>query len=207
MDKDSFLGLRISVYFLVFVFSVMDMSQSIAQENMTINFENIQPRFQLNGMIGGKHPVRVQKTVSAVLQLERSKLPFRQHLMESGQQEQVSILKPIWGGILGGAVGFFGGGMLGVASAENCSDCGFGSIGRFLLGASIGEALVLPLGVHYGNKRRGKLGFVFLTSLAMAGGGLMIMDRLNADESWFLLVPVLQIGATVAVERITARHR
>lgn len=208
MNLYSILRLRPFAFFLMFALTLMDATRSISQESLTFDFEDIETRIQSFAKVeSSQQPRDDHEPLTALPHLEVSIRPFRQHLIERTDRKQVSIVHPIWGGLLGGTVGFFGGGFLGAVTAPDCVDCGFGPLASFFLGATIGEAFVMPLGVHYSNKRQGNFGLDLLTSLAVAGGGLLMLDRLNADESWLVLVSVLQIGATVAVERVTSQNR
>lgn len=125
-----------------------------------------------------------------------------QPIQECGQG-QGSIAGPIWGGVLGSAVGLFAGGLVGVAAA---GQDGYGAFGGLVVGAVLGEAIVMPLGVHHGNRKQGKLGRDLFASMAISGLGLLVAQGSNADGVVLPLALVLQIGATVATERYTGGH-
>lgn len=114
------------------------------------------------------------------------------------------------GGIAGGALGFFGGGVLGYnveTGLAGCEGewCGFAGI---LFGAAIGEVVMLPLGVHLANYSRGSYAPSLGMSLGVGLGGLLLASV--AGEAATLLVPAIpaaQILAAIAVERRTAARK
>jgi len=146
--------------------------------------------------------------------------PFRSYLTaeKEGQIEterqkgQVSIGWPILGGLLGGGIGFFGGGFVAgilFPIIERSPVEQTEILGYVIAGAFVGEAIFLPIGVHIGNKGRGNLWLDLLTSVAVAGAGLAVASAIsngNIDNALYLLpIPLLQIGATITVERSTGR--
>jgi hypothetical protein len=123
---------------------------------------------------------------------------FSQQLAESRSTQKASVGQPVLGGLLGAAVGFFGGAFIG---SSLFGQRGYDAAGGAYVGAIVGEALVMPLGVHQGNRRRGKLWLDMLTSIGISAAGVLHIHRLEIDEAWLITVPILQIGATVAMER------
>ncbi|MGH7497572.1 MAG: hypothetical protein ACREL3_01840 [Gemmatimonadales bacterium] len=108
------------------------------------------------------------------------------------------------GGILGGAVGVFGGALAGAKITQNdCEDCAL--VGA-AYGAVAGGSALLPLGVHLANGRRGKLGPSLLSSLAIGAAGLGVAAASNSVDV-MIAVPVLQIISSVLIERATGRRR
>jgi hypothetical protein len=119
-----------------------------------------------------------------------------------------STLALAGGGLLGGAAGFFGGGFLGAVIAcdqDDAADEGFCAIGGFVVGASIGESALIPLGVHVANGRRGSYGLSLLASAAIAGVGLAAAIP-QGEGAWLIPVPLAQIASSIAIERATARR-
>ncbi len=135
----------------------------------------------------------------------RSRGLMAQQFTRSGQGTQVSIIAPGIGGLVGAAAGFVGGGLIGAALARNDRGDGWAELGGFLMGAVIGEVSLTPVGVHIGNKRQGSLALDFLTSAVTGIGGLIMASQLSYAQSLLVLVPVVQISATVAVERMRGR--
>jgi hypothetical protein len=105
------------------------------------------------------------------------------------------------GGMLGGAVGVFAGGLAGLRLTEHdCEDCGI--VGA-VYGAIAGGSALLPLGVHVANRRRGDFGLSLLSSLAIGGVGLAVASQTNS-AAVMIPVPVLQIASAILIERRTA---
>jgi hypothetical protein len=123
------------------------------------------------------------------------------------------LVLPILGGAVGGALGILGGGLIGLALYEEDSRDSFefaddlDGIVAVATGALIGEVLVLPLGVHLGNGRRGSylhdLGISVLSGL----GGLAVMAVTDGSTAGVLVGVSLHLGCVVAQERVTARRR
>ena len=112
-------------------------------------------------------------------------------------------------GILGGAIGLFGGAYLGAAIAhnENCAEC-LDELGGALVGGTLGEGLLLPLGVHLANGRRGSYWTSALVSVGLAAVGAGLMEAAHWDPPAVpiiaVAVPVAQIATSIAIERSTA---
>jgi hypothetical protein len=117
-------------------------------------------------------------------------------------RQQVNPALLVAGGIAGGAVGVFGGGLIGGKLRENdCEDCALEGV---VYGAVAGGSALLPLGVHVANGRRGNFGLSLLSSLAIGGVGLAV--ALEANEAAVLIpVPVLQIVSSILIERATEK--
>ena len=111
-------------------------------------------------------------------------------------------------GLLAGAIGFFAGGFVGAEIDQAGSD-GYeewDGLYGFVVGAPIGEVLLLPVGVHLANNRRGNLPLSLLTSIGIAGAGIFV--AIAAEEPYALLtIPILQLTACTAIERSTGRPR
>jgi hypothetical protein len=108
--------------------------------------------------------------------------------------------KMMFGGILLGAGGLIGGALIG--QRFEGSPCEDRILGAFV-GALAGESLAVPLGVHLGNRSRGDVGPVLAASLGIAGAGLGAAV-LSREGGVLLAIPVLQIAASIAIERRTA---
>jgi hypothetical protein len=111
------------------------------------------------------------------------------------------------GGLLGGAVGFVGGFYAGalMADGDDGDDLDFLSGG--VAGATIGEGLLLPLGVHVANGQRGSYLHSAAASLGIAAAGLLALEALHYDPPGapivLVAVPVAQLAASIAIERAT----
>ncbi|HEX8274337.1 MAG TPA: hypothetical protein VF615_16995 [Longimicrobiaceae bacterium] len=135
--------------------------------------------------------------------------PYAPALQESGPYVPTGTLA--FGGILGGAAGFAGGALLGYTLDTALADCkgeewcGFRGV---LLGGALGEALMLPLGVHLANRSRGRYAPGAAMSILVGLGGLTLAAA--AGEGLPLVVPaipVAQLLTAVRVERSTAARR
>jgi hypothetical protein len=117
-------------------------------------------------------------------------------------RQRVAPALLVLGGLAGGAVGVFGGALIGGKLTENdCEDC---VIEGIVYGAVVGGSALLPLGVHVANGRRGSFGLSLLSSLAIGGLGLAV--ALEANEAAVLIpVPVLQIVSSILIERATEK--
>lgn len=111
------------------------------------------------------------------------------------------------GGLVGGVVGLVGGFYVGavLASDEDADDLDFLSGG--VAGATVGEGLLLPLGVHIANGRRGSYMTSALASLGLAAAGLLALEVSHYDPPAapiiLVAVPVAQLAASIAIERAT----
>ena len=107
------------------------------------------------------------------------------------------------GGILGGAVGVFGGALAGARITQHdCEDCGI--VGA-AYGAVAGGSALLPLGVHLANGSRGRLVPSLLSSLAIGVAGVGVAAASNSVDV-MIAVPVLQLMSSILIERRTARR-
>jgi hypothetical protein len=113
----------------------------------------------------------------------------------------------IGAGILGGAAGFFGVGLASGYAAEASSCEGeYCALGWGLLGAAVGEALGVPLAMHWAAGQKEGLEISVLASLAIAAGGVAL--AVAWEEPYpLLVVPVAQIGAVLANIRAKERGR
>lgn len=116
-----------------------------------------------------------------------------------------SVGRPILGGLLGGSVGFWSGLFIaGNIAEENCDNedinCLLTSI---LAGAAIGESVLMPVGIHLGNGRRGNLPLGLLASAGIAGLGIAATAA-TAEPAFLVSAAVGQLVVGVWVERRTS---
>lgn len=111
------------------------------------------------------------------------------------------------GGLLGGAAGFVGGFYVGalLADGDEANDLDFLSGG--VAGATIGEGLLLPLGVHIANDRQGSYLTSAAASLGIAAAGLLALEAAHYDPPAapivLVAVPIAQLVTSIAIERAT----
>jgi hypothetical protein len=114
------------------------------------------------------------------------------------------------GGVAGGALGFIGGAYAGyyVARADCEDDEWFCGLDGVAVGALIGEALMLPLGVHLMNSQRGPYVTQVLASGVITGAGLLA-GYFTPDLAyvWAVAVPVAQLFTVIKMERAALRAR
>jgi hypothetical protein len=110
-------------------------------------------------------------------------------------------------GLLTGTIGFLGGGLVG-AKIDQASSDGyeeFDGLYGFVVGAPIGGSLLLPVGVHLANGRRGNLPLAMLASVGIAGTGIALAA--SAGEAGIVVaIPIAQLIACTAIERSTHRN-
>jgi hypothetical protein len=123
-------------------------------------------------------------------------------------QPETATEKLVGAGLMAGAIGFFAGGFLG-ADIDKAGSDGYeewDGLAGFIIGAPIGESLLLPVGVHLANGRRGNFPLSLLASVGIAGAG--IFAAAAAEEPYMLLsIPILQLAACTAIERSTGQSR
>ena len=112
-------------------------------------------------------------------------------------------------GILGGAVGFFGGAYLGawMSGSGNRSVDDLEFLRGMLVGATIGEGLLLPAGVHIANGSRGRYWTSALVSVGIAAAGVGLREAAHGDPpaapAIAVAVPLAQLATSIAIERAT----
>ena len=122
------------------------------------------------------------------------------------RERQPNVVLPVTGGLVGGAVGLYGGAVTGgsIADRDGSGDLDF--LGGAIIGGVLGEAFLLPLGVHLGNARKGSyladLGISLLT--AAAGWGLIVLTDSPAIAA---AAAVVHLGIVVGAERKVADGR
>lgn len=125
--------------------------------------------------------------------------------LPSVQQQTAPVGNMIFGGLAGGALGFFAFGFAGAliadSQAPDGSD-GFEALGGFVIGAIVGESVMLPLGVHVANKRRGDYGIELLASVGIAAIGVGLTGAIEDLAIVFLPgIPIAQLATAIAIER------
>lgn len=119
---------------------------------------------------------------------------------------------PVMGiaGLAAGGIGMFVGGYTGARitdDRDNYDDVDF--LPGLIWGATIGESLMLPVGVHLANRRQGKLLPAMLASAAIGLGGVTLaiaaQDRTPVPGIILGLTPFAQLATSIAIERATAR--
>lgn len=123
--------------------------------------------------------------------------------MATGPRSGVTLA---FGGLVGGALGFFAGGFSGVAVCGCTSGEVNDALEAFFLGAAVGTAVTIPLGVHLSNHLEGS----YLTALAVSIGisavalaAAFALDDETASPALVLMIPVSQIISSVLIERRT----
>ena len=124
----------------------------------------------------------------------------------TAQEPRRTTGRLVAGGLLGGAVGFFGGGIAGAAIACECADVedDLCALDGYLIGATLAEAPLLPLGVHLANDTSGNYFLELLASSAIAGVALGLAS-IEGNGVFLIPVPPLQLLTSIAIERATAR--
>ena len=110
---------------------------------------------------------------------------------------QASTRSMVIGGIIGGALGTFGGAMVGMA-LENCDgrthrNCG---VSGAILGGILGEAIGVPVGVNWVTNRRGRLSRSIPISIGLVAGCIMAGGAFGIAA-----IPPLQIYTSIRAER------
>lgn len=121
------------------------------------------------------------------------------------------------GGVLGGAVGLMAGGFVGGLIGSTACDYALWGGGdscygelftAMTLGAVLGEATLMPLGVHLADRRRGNYSLMTLASVGIAAGGLGLVataGRGSGIEGPILISTALtQLVASIVIEGWTA---
>ncbi len=111
-------------------------------------------------------------------------------------------------GLLTGAAGFVVGGLVGAALSgdRNDNDSWVEALQGAFVGGTIGESLMLPVGVHLANDRRGDLLWSMPASLAIGVTGALIGRRTErTGKAWpvLILTPIAQLAASITIEKHT----
>lgn len=134
---------------------------------------------------------------------------YRVGRLWGGEGGAPGVGRPLVGGVLGGAAGAAAGFYAGILASGGCRGDDDGCVVAGMGGAILGEALGIPLGVHLAEGRRGSYPLAALASVGVAALGFAAMQVVGdsgppAQGVW-VLVPVAQLGSSIAVERRTRR--
>ena len=137
----------------------------------------------------------------------RAQAPLRSYA--AVQFETGSAEKMVAYGLLTGAAGLLLGGLVGAALSGDTddSDSWVKGLQGAVIGATIGESLMLPVGVHIGNGRQGELLWSMPASLAIGVAGAAISREFESrGKAWpfMILTPIAQLAASMAIERHTS---
>jgi hypothetical protein len=171
----------------------------------------------LAGAIVISHPGILLGQV-ATAELPVVSAPSDRLVQHVGTERQQSASKAVGLGVLLGGAGVLAGGVVGYAIASSCQGStpnpdDWCAVEGTLIGAAIGGTSGMALGVHLGNGRRGSLALDLLTGAAVSALGVGVAAGTRPDWGsplfWTLSlgIPVVQITATVAVERAVGRSR
>jgi hypothetical protein len=105
----------------------------------------------------------------------------------------------VLGGVTGFVLGYVVGGAIGAAAYRGGDSDSYDQLGAAVFGGAIMSSIAIPVGVHLGNRGRGKLVNSLLPSLAIGGIGIAV--AVGSDNGIPLLVmPLAQIIASVWTE-------
>lgn len=108
------------------------------------------------------------------------------------------------GGVGAGAIGFFAFGYLGAAIANHAGSYDdLDALVGAMAGATLGESVMLPVGVHLVNRRRGNLLPAMLVS---TGIGVGAMTLAFASDNAYVLPAALvgQLVSSILIEKATS---
>ena len=126
--------------------------------------------------------------------------------VQTTAQQPTAEYRMILGGLVGGAVGFFVGGFAGaLINDTDDSEDDLAALAGFALGATVGETIALPLGVHLANHRQGNYGFSLLAAAAITGVGIAIATSGEDQLEYLIPVPALQLVSSILIEKRTTR--
>ena len=121
-------------------------------------------------------------------------------------ETQPDVVLPVIGGVVGGAAGLYGGAIIGLALNEH--DSGeLDVLAAAGVGALLGEALLLPLGVHLGNARKGSYATDLGVSVLGGLAGLGAFSLAGGSTQGVILGAGLQLVLVVIAERRKGRER
>jgi hypothetical protein len=135
----------------------------------------------------------------------RFNVQFRAIDFETGSDAKMATY-----GLLTGAAGFLVGGLvgaaMGVGNDADDDDSWVQSLAGAVVGGTVGESLMLPIGVHIANDRRGDLLWSMPASLGIGTLGVVLARNVNSkSKAWpiYVLTPIAQLAASIAIERST----
>lgn len=120
---------------------------------------------------------------------------------------QPGLHGPILGAVVGGAVGFVGIGYLAAVSADDAGSEGLEVLGAFLAAGLAAEVVLMPLGAHLGNGRRGSYLVDLGVSALSAVAAIVLMSAVDFHAAAVGAGTGLHLGVTIAAERKVARDR
>lgn len=128
---------------------------------------------------------------------------FRAIEFETGSNAKMATY-----GALTGLGGLLVGGLVGAALSGNRDDgeSWVEALEGAVVGATMAESLMLPVGVHLANDRRGDLLLSMPASLAIGVAGAALArntDSKTKNLPLLILTPALQLVASIAIERNT----
>lgn len=143
--------------------------------------------------------------VPAALQAQalRPSVQFQALEFETGSEAKMATY-----GLLTGAAGFLIGGLVGAALSgeRDDADSWVDALEGAVIGGTIGESLMLPVGVHLANDRQGDLLWSMPASLAIGVAGAAFARNFSSKKKSLpilILTPLAQIAASIAIERNT----
>lgn len=142
--------------------------------------------------------------VALYAQAPQQNLQFQMIEFEPGSNSRMAAY-----GLLTGAAGLLVGGLVGAALSgrdRDDADSWVESLEGAVIGSTIGESLMLPVGVHLGNDRRGDLLLSMPASLAIGVAGAALARNFDSKKKSLpilILTPIAQIVASIAIERNT----
>jgi hypothetical protein len=140
---------------------------------------------------------------AAQAQAPQRYMQYRAIEFETGSTEKMAAY-----GMLTGLAGLLVGGLVGAALSgdRDDADSWVESLQGAVVGSTVGESLMLPVGVHLGNDRRGDLLLSMPASLAIGVAGAAIARRFDSKKKSLpilILTPIAQLAASIAIERET----
>jgi hypothetical protein len=113
-----------------------------------------------------------------------------------------SLFIIIFGGLLGGAIGFFAGGFVGAATCDwNTKEAG--CLEPALYGAIIGNSMLMAFSVQLINWRRSSFRVFLLTLIAVSGiaGAGLIVAFATGLGGFIVAIPIVQLASCIAIHR------
>lgn len=123
-------------------------------------------------------------------------LPWR----DDGSDSQAGTGLMVAAGLLGGAVGFVGGAIVGARLGTCPSGCEDPGLTESFVGAMIGSGVGIPIGVHLANRGRGNLPGSVGVSVLIGGAGTLLAFATHSFVP-VMLAPVAQIITSIGIER------
>lgn len=146
-------------------------------------------------------------TAGTVLMIAGTPLTGSAQAVSPRSSQPAEPIGAIVGGLLGAGAGIVGGALMGYALECGGNTCrgDFGGYAGAVTGLLVGEALLLPIGVHLGNGGRGDLGKDIGVSVGVAAATLLLSAPAD-DEVILELGIIAQFALTVWAERSTGER-